>query len=555
MRVRFVPLTSEVGNEVDPALSASGRLAYVARGADGRPHIFTKTAADAAAVQVTRGEAQEMAPEWSPDETQLAFVRRSAERCGIWIMSADGRSQRELTPCTSTSEFGMSWSPDGRQLAVTAGGNTARSPSHIELVSIADGRRRVLTAPDSNYPGDWSPRFSPDGKTVAFIRSFAASVTDIARVPADGGDPSPVTFDHKDVIGFDWDADGRHIVFSSDRQGGYSIWRIDTVSPPFAGKHDPQPELLVGGAGKLKYPSVARRSRMVAYEEWQYEINLREQSTNADAASTSIAISPTSDRWNFHPAISPDGRQIAFESTRSGAYELWLSDRDGRNARPITKSGVYKSPARWSPDGSRLAFITRQDSSNASSDPASASMTLVVLNITDGVETVAMRTSGELVSPSWSHDGKSVYACGGERAYYILKADSDGARSPDRLEGRCYGAIESPDGRWLYLAHLTQPGLWRRPIDGGPETLVTEHVAADGWQNWGFYDRGIYYVTRPDDGDPYLAVIENGATVPRLLTRLPEFAWSGIALSGDGSRVIYAHADRRTSNIGGLLLR
>jgi DNA-binding winged helix-turn-helix (wHTH) protein len=39
--VRFVPLTSDPGNEVDPALSASGRLAYVARGDDGRAHIFT----------------------------------------------------------------------------------------------------------------------------------------------------------------------------------------------------------------------------------------------------------------------------------------------------------------------------------------------------------------------------------------------------------------------------------------------------------------------------------------------------------------------------------
>jgi hypothetical protein len=40
--------------------------------------------------------------------------------------------------------------------------------------------------------------------------------------------------------------------------------------------------------------------------------------------------------------------------------------------------------------------------------------------------------------------------------------------------------------------------------------------------------------------------------MPRLLARLPEFAWTGIAVSRDGSRVIYAHADRRASNIGSL---
>ena len=41
---------------------------------------------------------------------------------------------------------------------------------------------------------------------------------------------------------------------------------------------------------------------------------------------------------------------------------------------------------------------------------------------------------------------------------------------------------------------------------------------------------------------------------PRLLTRLPEYAWSGIAVSRDGARVIYARADRRDANIGGLLI-
>ena len=54
-RVRFTPFTSDPGNEVDPALSASGRLAYVARGADGRAHLFTKISPDARAVQVTDG--------------------------------------------------------------------------------------------------------------------------------------------------------------------------------------------------------------------------------------------------------------------------------------------------------------------------------------------------------------------------------------------------------------------------------------------------------------------------------------------------------------------
>ena len=58
----------------------------------------------------------------------------------------------------------------------------------------------------------------------------------------------------------------------------------------------------------------------------------------------------------------------------------------------------------------------------------------------------------------------------------------------------------------------------------------------------------------PDDGDPQLALLSPHSTQPRLLTRLPEFAWNGIAVSRDGVRVLYARYDRRDANIGGVMV-
>jgi hypothetical protein len=66
--------------------------------------------------------------------------------------------------------------------------------------------------------------------------------------------------------------------------------------------------------------------------------------------------------------------------------------------------------------------------------------------------------------------------------------------------------------------------------------------------------RGVFFLTWPDDGDPQLAIVDTAGAPPRLLTPLPEYAWSGIAVSRDGTRVIYARADRRDANIGGLLI-
>ena len=84
--------------------------------------------------------------------------------------------------------------------------------------------------------------------------------------------------------------------------------------------------------------------------------------------------------------------------------------------------------------------------------------------------------------------------------------------------------------------------------------MVAANVRAENWPNWGVLNRGVFFLTWPDAGDPQLAVVDAAASQPRLLTRLPDFAWSGIAVSPDGTRVIYAHADRRDANIGGLMV-
>jgi len=548
--VRFTPLTSDPGNEIDPALSASGRLAYVARGEDGRAHIFTKSSADAAPAQITRGEAREYAPAWSPDETRIAFVRVTDRGCAIWIAPADGAANdraRELIPCTAMDEWRMSWSPDGRLLAVAAGHTTMRSPSHIEVIEVSNGERRLVTDPPPAHAGDASPAFSPDGREIAFVRTISGSITDVFVAPVPTAPSSSesrphglarrVTTDNADVLGVDWEPDGRHLVFSSDRAGSIGLWRVPSAGGP--------PSLVAGGGAKLKHPSVARRSGVVAYEDWQYEINLREQSTEPDAAPGEAAISPTSDRWNFHPQISPDGTRLVFQSTRSGQYELWLSDRGGSHARPLTRSAVYKSPARWSPDGRRLTFATRLDGRTE----------IAILDVEHGGITSIVSDAASAVAPSWSHDGRSVYfgslRTGG---WEIWNVDVDSGRLRQVTTGGGYAAVESPDGRWLFVAKLDRPGLWRRPLSGGPEVLVAEHVLAEQWPNWGIFDRGVYFITWPHDGDPQLAVVESSSAQPRLLARLPELAWSGIALSRDGTRVIYAHADRRASNIGALAI-
>ena len=78
-------------------------------------------------------------------------------------------------------------------------------------------------------------------------------------------------------------------------------------------------------------------------------------------------------------------------------------------------------------------------------------------------------------------------------------------------------------------------------------------IEAEDWANVAVIDHGIFFITRPDDGDPQPAIVDLRTNQTRMLTRLPEFAWTGLAVSRDGARVLYARADRREANIVGVI--
>ena len=531
-RLRFTPLTSDPGNEYDPALSPDGgRLAYVARAADGASRIFVKSTAGGNAAQLTTGSGHDTAPAWSPDAAHLAYAHMDGSQCVIRVSDGFGGGLRDVAPCGARDSLKMSWAADGRRLAIAARGGSSPGPLRIELVDIQSGTRQALTDPPEGIVGDDSPAFSPDGRSVAFLRSISGAIGDIFVTPADGGAPRRVTTDNADVLGLDWEPDGRRLVFSSDRAGGISMFRV--------GVNGGEPSLVTGGGTRVKHPAVASRAGAIAYEDWHYEINILDVDLPGGSRRP---ISPTTDQWNFHPQLSPDGTKIAFQSTRSGPYEIWVADRDGANAVQVTSSGGYKSIARWSPDGRSLVFASRVDevAEVAVVDVATRRIRPIT---TDG---------GGLAAPSFTRDGSAIYfASSRNGAWEVWRMPASGGTAEQVTTAGGYAALESLDGQWLYFSRFDRKGLWRRPLSGGAEQLVTPDVAPEDWPDWGVTERGAFFLARPDDGDPALMLAANGAA-PRMLSRLAEHAWSGVAMTRDASHVLYAHADHRDSNIVGI---
>src|SRR5207249_11344616 len=110
--------------------------------------------------------------------------------------------------------------------------------SSILLLSVEDGQRRVLISQPDLYVAN--PVRSPDGTAVAYVQGAGFLAGDIYVVPVSGGQPRRVTSDGRSLNGIAWTADGREIVFASNRGGLWRLWRV----PASGGTPEP-----VSGAG------------------------------------------------------------------------------------------------------------------------------------------------------------------------------------------------------------------------------------------------------------------------------------------------------------------
>ena len=127
-------------------------------------------------------------PEFSPDGKRLAFSSmRSVNRFDIFVANADGSKPVPLTSGAGGEQGSPAWSPDGRRIALDAG--QADSTTVIFVVDSDGGAARQLT---ESRADDYGPAWSPDGRWVYFSSNRSGRF-EIWRVPAKGGDPTPVT--------------------------------------------------------------------------------------------------------------------------------------------------------------------------------------------------------------------------------------------------------------------------------------------------------------------------------------------------------------------------
>ncbi len=272
-------------------------------------------------------------------ETKLTFDSdRDGERMSgtvekrnvkeIYISDYDGENQRRVTTGRSLN-ITPKWSPDARSIAYTS---YRHGPGNIFISNIYQGTLEELTKGPNE---SWLPAWSPDGTRIAFSSPRDGNA-EIYVINRDGSNLRRITNNPSIDTTPTWSPSGTQIAFVSDRSG--------------------TPQIYIVGADGLGLQKVTNETYAdrptwspAPYNEIAYtartgpgnDIKVK------DLASGQVRQLTFGEGTNESPAFAPNGRHIAFMSTRSGKAQIFLIARDGKNLKQITRSGNNYQPD-WS---------------------------------------------------------------------------------------------------------------------------------------------------------------------------------------------------------------
>ena len=546
--LRTTPLTSYVGMETLPAFSPDGK--QVAFAWDGEKtdnlDIYVKLLGAGTPHRLTTHPAEDSFAAWSPDGSHIAFRRHTPESDAVYLIPSLSGPERKLADIFPrrlgyrAGGDGLAYSSDGKLLAVPDK-SSAEEPFSIALISTETGEKRKLSSPPSGSLGDNSPAFSPNGGQLAFSRLIGQGVEDIYLIAVEGGQPTRLTFDNRYIRDLAWTADGREIVFISDRAGDTGLWRVSALGGT--------PSRLVTAVGyNLTHLSVSRQGERLVYTQQSIDTNiwrLELVGTKRKVSAPTMLIS--SSKFDSAPRYSPVGKRITFRSDRSGTFEIWACEADGSTPVQLTNfNGPQAGSPCWSPDGRQIAFDARPE----------GNPDIFVISAEGGRSRRLTEDPSEDIAPSWSRDGRWIYfESNRSGSMQIWKMSADGGEVRQVTKGGGSVAHESMDGKFLYHTKgRNVAGIWRIPVEGGEETLVLDSHKAGYWSAWTLVEQGIYFVTAEQLAHPAIEFFSftTGRVTEVIALSKPFKPWSdpeGLSVSADGRWILYTQEDRADTDI------
>jgi TolB protein len=260
-------------------------------------------------------------------ESVLATVEKREVK-EIYVSDYDGANPRRIT-INRTMNLNPNWSPDGRSIAYTS---YRTGLMDILISNIFAG---TMETPTKGVGQNWLPVFSPNGSRIAFISNRDGN-SELYVMNRDGSNLTRLTNNQTIDSTPTWSPSGTQIAFTSERTGTPQIYVIGADG---------------SGLRKISSESFADRATWspAPYNEIAFSART---GPGFDIKILNIGTGETrqitfGEGTNESPAWSPNGRHLAFMSTRAGRSQIFTVDRDGKNLRQLTRDGNNQTPA-WS---------------------------------------------------------------------------------------------------------------------------------------------------------------------------------------------------------------
>lgn len=332
----------------DLSLSPDGRKIAVT----GRGEVFAAGARDGGdAFRVTRTAGAEQQVAWAPDSSKIAYVAQRDDAVShVFLYDFATRKEAQLT-AGQKADAAPRFSPDGKTLSYL------RDRSELHLMDVESKQDRVLVT-GSLFAGFGSAAgaaWSHDGKWIAYVATGSQGLRNVFVIPSAAKDPAEAK-----QISFLPNANSNSVVWHPDGKSLYFVTGQRTESPQIA-KIDLTPVAPTYREARFEdlfKPAEAPASRGTA------------ASAKAAPKAVDIVFEGIRERLTFlplgldvfAPQISPDGRTLLFTTQVAGqtnlyTYPLDVTATGPRTARQLTSTAANKSNAQFTPDSREVLYL------------------------------------------------------------------------------------------------------------------------------------------------------------------------------------------------------